>query len=123
MGEVGDGISGHLEIDLDGRAAQLGVSGGGGIGVRQPSEARNIPGEFDDPLVVDVVQHVMESSTSAPDRPWRAPFRVLYRGGTGGKTVQRCKAVIRICAASVVSSGPFAPKLFSSGVRRLGRPV
>src|SRR3954464_13030914 len=90
MGEVGDLVALHLEVDLDGRSAQFGMGGRGGIGVRQPSEARNIPGQFDDPLVVDVVQHVMESNTSAPDRPWRAPPTVLYRGGTGGKTVQRC---------------------------------
>src|SRR5690242_10983674 len=90
MREVGDGVALHLEVDLHGRAAQLGMGGGGGIRVRQPSEARNIPGQLDDPLVIDVVQHVMESNTYLPDRPWRARSRVLYRGGTGGKTVRRC---------------------------------
>src|SRR3954454_20789224 len=90
MGEVGDGGAIHFEVDLHGRAAQFGVGGGGGIRVRKPPEARNIPGQFNDPLVIDVVQHVMVSNTSGPDRPWRAPFTVLYRDGTGGKTVQRC---------------------------------
>jgi len=32
----------------------------------------------------------MESNTYGPDRPWRAPSTVLYRVGTGGKTVRRC---------------------------------
>src|SRR5882757_5819096 len=89
MGEVGDGVAIHLEVDLDGRAAQFGVGGRAGIRVRKPPEARNIAGQFDDPLVVDVVQHVMESNTSGPDRPWRAPSTVLYRVVTGGKTVRR----------------------------------
>src|SRR6478735_1844545 len=90
MGEVGDGVALHLEVDLHGRAAQFGMGGGGGIGVRQSPEARNIPGQLDDPLVIDVVQHVMESNTYLPDRPWRARSTVLYMAGTGGKTVRRC---------------------------------
>src|SRR5438874_5401685 len=91
MGEVGDLVALHLEVDPDGRAAQLGVGGRGGIGIRQPPEPRNIPSQFDDPLVIDVVQHVMESSTSSPDRPWRAAFMALYSAGTGGKTAQRVR--------------------------------
>src|SRR5689334_15637265 len=93
MGEFRDGVAVHLEVDLHGRAAQLGMRGGGSIWVGQATEARNIPRQLDDPLVVDVVQHVMESEGATPaswrDRPWRPSSRVLYRVGTGGKTVRK----------------------------------
>src|SRR4051794_2508729 len=78
------------------------------IGVRKPTEARNIAGQLDNALVVDVVQHVMESNASGRDRPWRAPSRVLYRGGTGGKTVQQSGGVIQKHAAAVRVVGLFA---------------
>ena len=59
MGEVGDDGAVHLEVDLDGRAAQLGMGRGAGVGGGQPSEPGDIAGQFDDALVVDVVQHKM----------------------------------------------------------------
>src|SRR5262249_43490281 len=50
----------HLEVDLDGRTAQFGMRRGAGIGVGEPAQAWDIPGQFDDALVVNVVQHMME---------------------------------------------------------------
>src|ERR1041384_6430287 len=47
----------HLQVDLDGGAAQLGMGGGAGVGVGEAAEAGDIPREFDDPLVIDVIQH------------------------------------------------------------------
>ena len=57
MGEVGDHGPVHLEVDLDSRTAQFGVGGGAGVGVGEAAEAGDIARQFDDPLVVDVVQH------------------------------------------------------------------
>src|SRR5438132_6536178 len=99
MGEVGDGVPAHLEVDLHGRAAQFGVGSGTRVGVRKPPEARNIAGQLDDPLVIDVVQHVMESNTSGPDRPWRAPPTVLYRAErvekqSSGSVARAARAVL-----------------------------
>ena len=62
MGEVGDHGAVHLEVDLDGRAAQLGMRGGAGVGCGEPSQPGDIAGQFDDALVVDVVQHKVEVS-------------------------------------------------------------
>src|SRR5665647_896377 len=61
MGEIGDHGTVHFEVDLDGRAAQLGMRRGAGVRCVQPSEPGDIAGQFDDPLVVDVVQHKLES--------------------------------------------------------------
>ena len=62
MGKVGDDRAVHLEVDLDGRTAQLGMRGGAGVGRGEPSEPGYIAGQFDDALVVDVVQHKIEVS-------------------------------------------------------------
>src|SRR5262245_58641492 len=66
MGEVGDDGSIHLEIDLHGRSAQLGVRAGAGMGIGEAAQARDIAGQLNDPLVVDVVQH--RSKSSVPPR-------------------------------------------------------
>jgi hypothetical protein len=58
MGEVGHLAVFHLEIDGDGRAAELGMRGRGGVRVGKPAEAGNIARQLQDPTVVDVVQHV-----------------------------------------------------------------
>ena len=57
MGKVGDDGPVHLEVDLDGGAAQLGMRRGAGVGVGKAADPGDIAGEFDDSLVVDVVQH------------------------------------------------------------------
>ena len=64
MGEVGDDRAVHLEVDLDGRTAQLGMRRGAGVGRGEPSEPGDIAGQFDDALVVNVVQHKIEVSGS-----------------------------------------------------------
>src|SRR6201995_4544 len=88
MGEVGDHRSLHPEVDLDGRSAQFGMRRRAGIGPIQPSEPGDIAGQFDDPLVVDVIQHRMGLSGLQRDHPWRAPCWALYMGGTDGKTAR-----------------------------------
>src|ERR1700750_918174 len=76
MREVSDGVPTPLEIDLHGRAAELGVSGGAGVGIAEATQTGDIPGQFDDPLVIDIVQHAMESET----------FRAASGGiGLGGR--------------------------------------
>src|SRR5205085_11210457 len=88
MGKVGDDGTLHFEIDLDGRTAELGVGGGAGIGVRQPPQPGDIAGQFDDALIVDVVQHVKRSRAFRYKRPWRVVFSVLYMNANAGNTVR-----------------------------------
>ena len=58
MGEIGDGVALHREVDRDGRAAQLGMGGRAwrpGVASR-PSRGM-FAGELEDPLIVDLVDH------------------------------------------------------------------
>src|SRR5260370_832733 len=65
MGEIGDPVAVHLEIGGDGRAAQLGVGGGGGVRIGEPSQPGNIPGQLQNSAIVDLVQHCFKSQLSA----------------------------------------------------------
>src|SRR6267154_5838122 len=91
MGEVGDHGAVHLEVDLHRRAAQLGVGGGAGVGIWEAAETGDIAGQFDDALVVNVVQHRAGSGAGEWKRPWRQGFTVLYMDGSGGNTVRPCR--------------------------------
>src|ERR1700678_1144083 len=93
MGEIGDDRAVHFEVNLDGRTAQLGVGHGAGVRCGQPSKPGYIAGQFDDALVVDVVQHKMGSRITGHTRPWRAQPTILYMDGGGGNTVRpsRCR--------------------------------
>src|SRR4030081_813539 len=76
MGKVGDPVALHLEIDRDGRAAQPGVGGGGGVRVCQPAQPGDIPGQLQNAAIVDLVQHGLWSrflgaATSLPPAPER----------------------------------------------------
>src|SRR5882757_2962683 len=64
MGKVGNHRPVHLEVDLDGRTAQLGMRRGAGVGGGEASEPGYVAGQLDDALVVDVVQHRIEVSGS-----------------------------------------------------------
>src|SRR5579863_2063516 len=90
MGKIADEGTVHLEVDLDGRAAQLGMRGGGGVRGGEPAKPRYITGQFDDALVVDVVQHRSISRGAGldrpGDRPWRLQCIALYMVGNGGNT-------------------------------------
>src|ERR1700704_2828602 len=88
MGEIGDHGAVHLEVDLDRRAAQFGMGGGAGVGISEAAEAGDIAGQFDDALVVDVVQHRIEVPDYPWDRPWRPSPTALYMVGDGGNTVR-----------------------------------
>src|SRR3981081_1664263 len=71
MGKVGDHRPVHFEVDLDGRTAELGMRRGAGVGGGEASEPGYVAGQFDDALVVDVVQHKIEVSAPRRERPWR----------------------------------------------------
>src|ERR1700687_1818455 len=76
MGEVGDPVAIHLEVDREVRAAQLGMGGSAGIGVGKPSQPGNIPGQLQNSAVVDLVQHgfkaaIMGAAASLPPAPER----------------------------------------------------
>src|SRR4029077_11113079 len=47
----------HFQIDGDGRAAELGMGGGAGVGVVEPPDPRDRPGELDDAAIIDLVEH------------------------------------------------------------------
>jgi len=57
MGEISHRAVVHLEVDGDRRTAQFGMGGGGRIGFFEAAEARDIAGQIEDSLVIDVVQH------------------------------------------------------------------
>src|SRR5260221_9013062 len=65
---------------------------GAGVGVGEAAEAGDIARQFDDPLVVDVVQHRWKSRAGLRKRPckcpWRQGFTVLYMDRNGGKTAR-----------------------------------
>src|ERR1700748_3545615 len=79
MGKVGDDGAIHLEVDLDGRPAQLGMRGGTGIRCVKPSQPGDVAGQFDDALVVDVVQHGINGLRRAGQAPLAsAPLSPIY---------------------------------------------
>src|SRR5690242_7088007 len=92
MGEVGHHRPVHLEVDLDRGSAEFGMGGRAVIGVWQAARMGDVPGEFDDALVVDVVQHEARSwrrnPPSALQRPWRVGLAILYMDANAGKTVR-----------------------------------
>src|ERR1700678_4210929 len=88
MREIRDHGAIHFEVDLDGRAAQFGMRGGAGVGGGQPSQPGDVAGQFDDPLVVNVVQHKIVVSAWPSDRPWRPLPAALYMVGNGGNTAR-----------------------------------
>ncbi len=71
MGEVGNGVAVHLQIDGDGRAAKLGMGGCAGVGRRQPAKTGDVAGQLQDAAVVDVVEH---GALSPADRPKDCEF-------------------------------------------------
>jgi len=66
------------------------MGGGAGVGVSEAAEAGDIAGQFDDALVVDVVQHRARSGAAGRKCPWRLGFTVLYMDSNGGNTVRPC---------------------------------
>jgi hypothetical protein len=58
------------------------------VGVGEAAEAGDIARQFDDPLVVDVVQHEVRVPGGGRKRPWRLGFIVLYMNRNGGKTAR-----------------------------------
>src|SRR6266851_4307809 len=60
---------------------------GAGVGIGQPSEPRNIAGQFDDAPVVDVVQHDLALGDPAA-ASWLLRNSALYRCRGGGNTVR-----------------------------------
>src|SRR5437899_3297352 len=64
------------------------MGGGAGVGVGEAAEAGDIARQFDDPLVVDVVQHEIRCPGRRSERPWRLGFIVLYMDRNGGKTAR-----------------------------------
>src|SRR5215475_7826418 len=55
------------------------MRGGAGMGIGKAAQARDIARKFNDPLVVDVVQHRSKSSFPPRDAPLAAPVhRLIY---------------------------------------------
>src|SRR4029077_19932124 len=63
----------HFQIDGDGRAAELGMGGGAGVGVVEPPDPRDRPGELDDAAIIDLVEHCRTA-----DLPGRALVYCLH---------------------------------------------
>src|SRR5690242_2360801 len=128
MGKVGDDRPVHLEVYLDRRAAELGMGGCGCVRCAQSADPGYVAGQFNDALVVDVIQHKWNSRAQRLDqphgvdltlaaterRPWRGEPTVLYMVGDGGKI-----------AAIVAQQRARLPDKSNLGARRLAvrRPV
>ncbi len=91
VGEIADHAVLHLEVDLDGRAAQLGMGRCRGIRVGKPPQTRDIARQFDDFLVVDVVQHagrnrfcIRPLPVSDPCQPLAVVVQSLYNAQDAG---------------------------------------
>ena len=78
MGEVGDRVALHLEVDGHGRAAELGMGGRRRIGVAEPAQPGDIPGELKDAAVVDLVQHDVRWLFAGPATRLRRPGERIY---------------------------------------------
>src|ERR1700692_2999086 len=85
VGKVGDHRSVHFEVDLDGRTAQLRMCRGAGVGRGKASPPGAVAGQFDDTLVVDVVQHKIEVSCSPARSLLAATVRSPIYGGVWRK--------------------------------------
>src|SRR5256885_3372912 len=95
------------------------MGGGAGGGGGEAAEAGDIARQFDDPLVVDVIQHENRCPGRRSERSWRLGFIVLYMDRNGGKTARPFAEGGRTCK-------PARPRAFygwDSGVRRQYRPV
>src|SRR5450631_1869224 len=95
---------------------------GAGVGRVQPAEPGYIAGQFDDALVVDVVEHRMGVSGLRGNRAWKRSWRplsvALYMVRKGGNTVQPFPMAARIEACSAAAVLVF----WDSGVRRRAAP-
>ena len=69
MGEVRHDAVCKFQVDRHGRAAQLGMRRGAGIGSLQPPDPGDVSGQFQYPRVVDVVDHMHTN----PSRKCRWP--------------------------------------------------
>src|SRR5947209_2319617 len=74
-------------------------------------EAWDIGRQFDDPLVVDVVQHENRCPGRRSERPWRLGFIVLYMDRNGRKTA-------RPFAEACRNGNQFARQRIVMGLRR-----
>ena len=57
MGEIGHLVAVHLQIDGDGRAAEPRKGGRRGVRIGEPSDPRDVAGQFNDAAIIDVVEH------------------------------------------------------------------
>src|SRR5258707_12005638 len=67
MGEIRHRLSVHLEIDGNGRAAQLGMRGGGCVRVRQAPDSRNVSSQFQNSAIIYLVEHERDFQATRAD--------------------------------------------------------
>src|SRR5262249_29147187 len=81
MGEVADRVAVHLEVHGNGRAAELGMSGRRGVGIVQPPQPGNIPGQFEYSAVVALVQHELRQRLTTRQRDCALPAKEYIGSG------------------------------------------
>ncbi len=59
MGEVRHGVALHFQVDRHGGTAQLGMRGRGGVRLLKPANSRDCARQFENPAVIDVVEHAI----------------------------------------------------------------
>src|SRR5262249_21359191 len=85
VGEIGDLFAVHLKVNGDRRSAQLGMGGGRSIGIGEPAKPGDIPGQFDDPLVIDLVDHGFRLVLIWGRRRLRRSPEPIYRDLAGAR--------------------------------------
>src|SRR5262249_29406711 len=71
----------HLEIDGNGRAAEFGMGGRGGVGIVEAAEPGNIPGQLENSAVVDLVQHELRQRLTTRQRDCARPVKEYIGSG------------------------------------------
>src|SRR5258705_12196427 len=89
------------------------MGSGAGVGVGEAAEAGDIARQFDDPLVVDVVQHENRCPGRRSERSWRLGFIVLYMDRNGRKTA-------RPFTEGVPKRKPIRPPTYCDGTQASG---
>src|ERR1700687_3689932 len=94
---------------------------GAGIGVGEASEPGDIAGQFDDPLVVDVVQHKIQISASGAIA-LRSPLATAAHRPIYGWKWRKYSPVVSSAVRNRTNSAAVVSLMWDSGVRRQTAP-
>src|SRR5262249_13678841 len=105
MGEVGDGVALHLQVDRNRRAAKFGMGSRSRVRVVDPAQSWNIPGQFEDAAVVDLVQHALRKRLVARRRDCAALLHEYIGSGSPARARARGSGLIEQSRIEAMSNG------------------